>query len=150
MSRLVLQSCRPSRPQLARVLEVASSPKRSRLYSAQPEPAPLGEAWSISSAGLAAAAPQDATHSVGNQAQPLGEFNAYRVDPSLQDLAQAAGCSQLLQGHVAAFGEKTGSLEAREMAVAANKSVPVLQTHDARGHRVDTVWRAALTIRALC
>jgi putative acyl-CoA dehydrogenase len=79
-----------------------------------------------------------ATHEVFNQPPPLEDVNLFSSDTALMEAVEREGggdASERLQ----AFGRLTGSAEALGRGRLANEHPPRLSTHDARGHRSDTV-----------
>jgi len=79
-----------------------------------------------------------ATHEVFNQPPPLEDVNLFSSDTALMQAVEREGggdASEWLQ----AFGRLTGSAEALGRGRLANEHPPRLSTHDARGHRSDTV-----------
>lgn len=89
------------------------------------------------------------THEVINQPPPLQEYDVFSTDDALVealDIFDGAHAGDRL----AKLGRLAGSQEVNEWAVAANTYLPVLQTHDRFGHRVDEVqyhpaWHALMT-----
>lgn len=79
-----------------------------------------------------------ATHEVFNQSPPYEDVNLFAADAPLRRAlayhAPDAGLADL-----SAFGAIAGSAQAAEWARLANDYLPVLETHDARGVRVDRV-----------
>ncbi len=78
------------------------------------------------------------THEVFNQPPPLENTNLFTGDRALVDAVTQAGAA----GHaerLAALGQRCGSAEVIEWGVEANRQVPVLETFDRYGHRVDEV-----------
>ncbi|AMG73815.1 acyl-CoA dehydrogenase family protein [Sphingopyxis granuli] len=78
------------------------------------------------------------THEVFNQPPPLENTNLFTSDRALVDAVTQAGAA----GHadrLAALGQRCGSAEVIEWGVEANRQVPVLETFDRYGHRVDEV-----------
>ncbi len=79
-----------------------------------------------------------ATHEVFNQSPPYEDVNLLATDgPLRRALAHHAGEAELTE--LSAFGAIAGSAEAAEWARLANEYLPVLETHDARGARIDRV-----------
>jgi putative acyl-CoA dehydrogenase len=85
------------------------------------------------------------THTVLNQPPPLGDYNAFADDPVMQPrlfasggpLDEAARADQV--AHLARFGARCGSVEAREWGRLANENPPKLRAFDRYGHRLDEV-----------
>lgn len=75
------------------------------------------------------------THDVTNQVPPLVDRNIYELDPLLQELE----LSKDRHDNLRAFGADLGSAQSRELGFLANENLPILQTHDRYGHRIDTV-----------
>lgn len=88
------------------------------------------------------------THAVSNQPPPLTGINLFETDLALIDGIQRLDASWHAQALVRR-GRWAGSEEAQRLAARANRFPPVLQTHDAQGHRIDRVefdpaWHALL------
>src|ERR1700733_8101991 len=80
----------------------------------------------------------DPAREVLNQAPPLQPINLFDVDLALQEaLVREGGGWGVERAREA--GGVAGSVEAREHARRAERNVPVLQTHDRFGNRVDAV-----------
>jgi len=82
-----------------------------------------------------------------NQSPDFGGFNAYSVDPMLQLIARPLP-EQLKEGF-AKLGQWAGNVETIKLGALANKNPPVLNTHDAKGTRLDRVeyhpaWHALM------
>ncbi|NWH09477.1 MAG: acyl-CoA dehydrogenase family protein [Alphaproteobacteria bacterium] len=78
------------------------------------------------------------THAVFNQPPPFEDVNLFTSDLALREAVARAGGA----GHGArlvALGAKAGSAEAIQWGVEANRNIPVLETHDRYGHRIDEV-----------
>ena len=78
------------------------------------------------------------THTVLNQPPPFENFNAFLGDRALKTAVTQAGGA----GHAAAlekFGARVGSAETLAAGALANRSAPVLETHDRFGRRIDEV-----------
>jgi len=78
------------------------------------------------------------THAVFNQPPPLEEINLFTTDRALGDAVRNAGGA----GHrerLAAMGARAGSQEVQDWGVQANRVLPVLETHDRYGQRIDEV-----------
>jgi len=78
------------------------------------------------------------THEVANQVHPLEGYDAYGADPWLRAAVARAKVSWI-DGQAHGLGAYVGSPEAQHHAVLANRYTPELRTHDAVGHRIDTV-----------
>ncbi|MFZ5747114.1 MAG: acyl-CoA dehydrogenase family protein [Pseudomonadota bacterium] len=78
------------------------------------------------------------THQVFNQPPPFEDVNLYASDRALQDAVTAAGGASH-DARLTALGARVGSAEAIGWGVEANRQVPVLETHDRYGHRIDEV-----------
>lgn len=78
------------------------------------------------------------THEVTNQASPLEDLNLFTSDHALRDAVRHAGATHLT-GHLASVGAQAGSAEALNWGYEANRQIPVLETHDRYGHRIDEV-----------
>ena len=79
-----------------------------------------------------------ATHEVFNQPPPLEDVNLFSSDTALMEAVEREGGGDASE-RLHAFGRLTGSAEAFERGRLANEHPPRLSTHDARGHRRDTV-----------
>lgn len=80
----------------------------------------------------------ETTHSVENQAPPIGDHNAFLIDPAMREgLTREGGAwgEDLARG----FGERVGSEEVAVWADKANTHTPILHSHDRWGHRIDEV-----------
>ena len=81
-----------------------------------------------------------ATHEVTNQPAPRGDRNPWREGALLQAHARMFGAADPVFLRAAdRLGAYVGSTAARALADAANRSAPVLQTHDRLGQRLDEV-----------
>ncbi|MXO91026.1 acyl-CoA dehydrogenase family protein [Pontixanthobacter aquaemixtae] len=78
------------------------------------------------------------THEVTNQPPPLKNFNRFRSDRALHEAVVMAGAGRHLD-KLERFGDRTGSAEVIDWGIEANRSPPVLETHDRFGHRIDEV-----------
>ena len=98
------------------------------------------ESWAgcLDASGLAASVPSDLTHAVGNQSQPLSDYNAFEIDPTLHEGLRAAQ-GEWAVPHVSAFGAQVGASAWQAHADAANKHPPKLISHDRFGRRIDVV-----------
>lgn len=88
------------------------------------------------------------THEVNNQTPPLAGINLFDADLALSAGVRREGAAGSVAA-LSALGSWAGSDEAQALARRANRYVPELQTHDARGHRIDSVafdpaWHALL------
>ena len=85
-----------------------------------------------------------------NQPPPYADRNLYADDLALVEaLAREGGAGR--EGPVAAFALELGSAEVLALGDAANRNLPELATHDARGERIDEVrfhpaWHALMAI----
>jgi len=77
------------------------------------------------------------THSVFNQSPIFGGHNAWSDDPLLMRIASALPI-QVKDGF-SQYGKWLGAKETLELARLANKHMPTLKTHDAKGNRADIV-----------
>lgn len=77
------------------------------------------------------------THSVFNQSPPFAGHNAWLSDPLLHRVAGPlpGAMAKDLQAH----GAWAGNAESFEIARLANRHLPTLRTHDAKGNRADIV-----------
>jgi putative acyl-CoA dehydrogenase len=73
-----------------------------------------------------------------NQALPLVGANLYRRDPALRD-AVVRGGAGWAEGALSALGARVNEADTVALARAADRSSPVLHTHDRFGARQDTV-----------
>lgn len=81
---------------------------------------------------------QLATHEVLNQVPPLPDYDAWAGDPWLRQAVERAGAQWVApQGEI--LGSLVGSERVRHLARVANHYPPELQSHDARGRRIDQV-----------
>ena len=78
------------------------------------------------------------THDVTNQSPPFADTNLFASDASLTDAVKREGGTSAVEA-LTAFGARSGSAEAQELARLANRFTPVLETHDGRGRRRDEV-----------
>lgn len=78
------------------------------------------------------------THDVFNQPPPLEDSNLFSGDKALADAVVKAGGAGLAD-RLSALGARCGSAEVIEWGVEANRQVPVLDTFDRFGRRVDEV-----------
>ena len=78
------------------------------------------------------------THEVCNQPPPLEDINLFTSDLALAQAVRNAGG----EGHrqrLAAMGARAGSQEVQAWGAEANRVLPVLETHDRFGRRIDEV-----------
>ncbi|GAB4472785.1 MAG: acyl-CoA dehydrogenase family protein [Burkholderiaceae bacterium] len=73
-----------------------------------------------------------------NQAPALEGYNLYTSDLALQEAVRRAGAGWA-EAWLADFGERLGRAETIALGAAANRSPPVLHTHDRFGNRRDEV-----------
>lgn len=78
------------------------------------------------------------THEVFNQPPPFENVNLFTGDRALVDAVNRAGAGEH-RARLTALGQRCGSAEVIEWGVEANRQVPVLETFDRYGHRVDEV-----------
>ncbi len=78
------------------------------------------------------------THEVTNQVDELSGYSLLATDPALQQGLERQGAAWALP-QLQAYGEQLGSAETHALAEQANRHVPELRTHDARGRRIDRV-----------
>jgi putative acyl-CoA dehydrogenase len=83
-------------------------------------------------------APRAATHEVLNQPPPLADYNAFEADPALREALTREGGEWGLD-RVRDFGAVVASAEALAHAKRAQRNIPVLQTHDRYGNRIDQI-----------
>ena len=77
------------------------------------------------------------THTVDNQAPPLGRYNAYATDTALREAVHREG-GGWAEAHLNEFGIVSGG-ELMELGYTANENKPKLKTFDRYGHRIDEV-----------
>ncbi|MGH8539151.1 MAG: isovaleryl-CoA dehydrogenase [Stenotrophobium sp.] len=77
------------------------------------------------------------THTVENQAPPLGAYNAYTSDRALREAVTREG-GGWADAHLAEFGAVAGG-ELMELGYTANENKPRLRSYDRYGHRIDEV-----------
>lgn len=78
------------------------------------------------------------THEVFNQPPPLEDVNLFTSDLALSDAVSRAGG----EGHrqrLSVMGARAGSQEVQGWGIEANRVLPVLETHDRFGRRIDEV-----------
>ncbi len=78
------------------------------------------------------------THDVFNQPHALENYNLYLSDVALREAVKREGASYA-DAELTAFGQLTGSAEAIQWGVQANKHKPEFRSHDRYGRRVDEV-----------
>ncbi len=78
-----------------------------------------------------------ATHDVTNQAPPLVGHDT-SADPAVQEALEREGAGWARDA-ISAVGRLAGSAEAQEWGRLAERTPPVLTTHDRYGHRIDEV-----------
>ncbi|HEY2177233.1 MAG TPA: acyl-CoA dehydrogenase family protein [Caulobacteraceae bacterium] len=79
------------------------------------------------------------THVVVNQPPPLPDYNAFADDPLMRPARLAGDAHAEDRAHLIAFGDRCGSLEAREWGALANENPPRLKSFDRYGRRLDEV-----------
>jgi putative acyl-CoA dehydrogenase len=79
-----------------------------------------------------------ATHQVLNQPSPLVDYNAFEADIALRDAVSREGGAWGID-RVRDFGAVVASAEALEHAKRAQRNIPVLNTHDRYGNRIDAI-----------
>ncbi|WP_312327622.1 isovaleryl-CoA dehydrogenase [Stenotrophomonas sp.] len=86
---------------------------------------------------MMSALPAFETHEVTNQPPPFGGRNLWADDVALADAVQREGGAAFI-GALQAYGGIAGDTLYR-LGFDANRDRPRLRTHDAQGHRIDTV-----------
>lgn len=86
---------------------------------------------------MTSALPAFETHDVTNQPPPFGGRNLWADDVALADAVQREGGAAFI-GALQAYGGIAGDTLYR-LGFDANRDRPRLRTHDAQGHRIDTV-----------
>ena len=86
----------------------------------------------------AAPAARFVTHRVTNQPAPYAGYNLMDGDPLL-NAALGSALDEEAEQELSAHGRYWGAQEAQDFARLANQQVPVFHSHDAYGHRLDTV-----------
>src|SRR2546422_6978573 len=81
---------------------------------------------------------RSATHEVLNQPPPLVDYNAFEADVALCEALIREGGEWGLD-RVRDFGAVVASAEALAHAKRAQRNIPVLNTHDRYGNRIDQV-----------
>ena len=77
------------------------------------------------------------THSVENQASPLGDYNAYTTDNALRDAVNREG-GGWADAHLSEFGGVAGG-ELMRLGYTANENKPKFKPFDRYGHRIDEI-----------
>jgi putative acyl-CoA dehydrogenase len=88
-------------------------------------------------------------HLVENQPPPLSDYNLWRANPLLREAVAREGAGWA-DAALDAYGAQLGTARMQEQAALANRYLPVLQTHDRYGHRIDRVdfhpaWHELMT-----
>jgi len=78
------------------------------------------------------------THEVFNQAPPLEDIDLFAADRALSDAVAKAGAGAHA-ARLSALGARVGSAEVQGWGTEANRVLPVLETHDRYGRRIDEV-----------
>ena len=78
------------------------------------------------------------THEVTNQPPPLTGFNAFSGDPALREAVTAFGASWVAP-RAETLGTAAGDERVQSLVRDANRHLPELRSHDARGNRIDDV-----------
>jgi len=86
---------------------------------------------------MTSALPAFETHEVSNQPPPFGGRNLWADDVALAEAVQREGGAAFV-GQLARYGGLAGD-ELYRIGFDANRDRPRLRTHDAQGHRIDTV-----------
>ncbi|MET4679227.1 isovaleryl-CoA dehydrogenase [Stenotrophomonas rhizophila] len=86
---------------------------------------------------MTSALPAFETHEVSNQPPPFGGRNLWADDVALAEAVQREG-GAAFTGQLARYGGLAGD-ELYRIGFDANRDRPRLRTHDAQGHRIDTV-----------
>ena len=79
-----------------------------------------------------------AAEAVANQSSPFADVNLFTLDAALQGVVKREG-GQGAAARLTSFGALAGSAEALDHGRLANENPPRLQTHDAKGRRLDVV-----------
>ncbi|TXH03776.1 MAG: isovaleryl-CoA dehydrogenase [Nevskiaceae bacterium] len=77
------------------------------------------------------------THTVDNQATPLGDYNAYLTDSALREAVAREG-GGWAEAHLTEFGAVAGG-ELMRLGYTANENKPKLRSFDRYGHRIDEI-----------
>lgn len=88
------------------------------------------------------------THDISNQPPPLAGIGLFDADIALSAGVRREGAAAAVE-ELQALGAWAGSAAAQALARRANRHLPELHTHDAQGHRIDSVafdpaWHALL------
>lgn len=86
---------------------------------------------------MTSALPAFETHEVSNQPPPFGGRNLWADDVALAEAVQREG-GAAFAGQLGRYGGLAGD-ELYRIGFDANRDRPRLRTHDAQGHRIDTV-----------
>ena len=78
------------------------------------------------------------THEVFNQPPVLEDVDLFATDRALADAVAKAGAGAHA-GRLSELGRRVGSAEVQHWGVEANRVLPVLETHDRFGRRIDEV-----------
>lgn len=78
------------------------------------------------------------THTVFNQAKDLVDYNSYDGDTALKEAVERHG-GGWAHKELHAYGELSGRADIIQSGYDANAHLPVLQTHDRHGRRIDTI-----------
>ncbi len=78
------------------------------------------------------------THEVVNQPSPLIDYDVFSTDRPLNDHLTGYDV-EWARDVLVRFGRRIGSAEVIDWGFQVNRSVPVLSTHDPRGHRIDEI-----------
>lgn len=78
------------------------------------------------------------THEVLNQPPPFEDVNLFTGDRALADAVARAGGAQHI-ARLSALGARCGSAEVIDWGVEANRNIPVLESFDRYGQRIDEV-----------
>lgn len=78
------------------------------------------------------------THEVFNQPPPLEDINLFTSDRALSEAVARAGGAEHT-ARLTAMGARAGSQQAQDWGREANRVLPVLETHDRFGQRIDEV-----------
>ena len=77
------------------------------------------------------------THSVENQATPVGDYNAYTTDTALREAINREG-GGWADAHLSAFGAVAGG-ELMQLGYTANENKPKFKPFDRYGNRIDEI-----------
>ena len=78
------------------------------------------------------------THEVFNQPPPLEDINLFTSDRALSEAVARAGGAEHT-ARLATMGARAGSQQVQDWGREANRVLPVLETHDRFGQRIDEV-----------